>query len=82
MNPNYKEFRFPQIASIPWTKVFKPGANKASINFLSTLLVYNPKKRPNPLVALLDPYFDELRDQNARLPDGSKLNREIFEFTE
>jgi hypothetical protein len=42
MNPNYNEFRFPQINAIPWEKVFKPSTNPDAIKFVSSLLVYNP----------------------------------------
>jgi serine/threonine protein kinase len=70
MNPNYKEFRFPNIKPIPWNKVFKPNSNPEAVRFVSRLLVYNPRERPNPLEALEDKYFEELRNQNTRLPDG------------
>jgi glycogen synthase kinase 3 beta len=43
-------------------------------------LVYDPKARPKPLEALLDPYFNELRDQNTRLPTGQLLP-DLFGFT-
>ena len=49
---------------------------------MSNLLVYNPKKRPNPLVALQDRYFDELRDKNTRLPNGNYISSTLFEFTD
>jgi glycogen synthase kinase 3 beta len=62
MNPNYKEYRFPQIKPLPWEKVFRSRISKESILFVSRLLVYDPKLRPKPLDALLDPFFDELRD--------------------
>jgi hypothetical protein len=42
--------------------------------------VYDPKARPKPLEALLDPYFDELRDEATRLPNGGKL-MDLFNFT-
>ena len=74
MNPNYNEYRFPSITPIPWDKVFKPNTNPASIGFVSSLLIYNPKKRPNPLVALKNPYFDELRNFNTVLPNGAKID--------
>jgi glycogen synthase kinase 3 beta len=61
MNPNYKEYRFPQISTIAWDKVFKPNTNTLAIKFVSRLLQYDPSKRPNPLEALQDEYFDELR---------------------
>lgn len=61
MNPNYAEHRFPQISPIPWEKVFKPGTDPEAISFVSSLLQYDPKDRPNPLVALSNKYFDEIR---------------------
>ncbi|CAE5960497.1 unnamed protein product [Arabidopsis arenosa] len=45
MNPNYTEFKFPQIKPHPWHKV----------------------------EACIHPFFDELRDPNARLPNGRPL---------
>ena len=70
MNPNYKEYRFPQIKPIPWEKVFRSRTPKEAVDFISRLLVYDPKARPRPLEALLDPYFNELKDPNTRLPNG------------
>jgi glycogen synthase kinase 3 beta len=43
-------------------------------------LQYDPKGRPTPLSGLLDPYFDELRDPNTRLPNGQPLP-DLFNFT-
>jgi len=45
------------------------------------LLVYDPAARPKPLEALLDPYFNELRDPNTRLPTGQPLP-DLFNFTQ
>ena len=70
MNPNYKEYRFPQIAPIPWQKVFKPNTNIEAIKFVSKLLVYNPQLRPHPLEILQDNYFNELRNPGVKLPNG------------
>ena len=81
MNPHYEEHRFPQISAIPWDKVFKPNTSPDAIKFVSSLLVYNPKDRPNPLVALRDRYFDEIRDSSTRLPNGSAIPYEMFDFT-
>ena len=80
MNPNYKEYRFPQIRPLPWEKVFRSRTPKDSIDFVSKLLVYDPKARPTPLQALLDPYFDELKDPNTKLPTGQPLP-DLFNFT-
>ena len=81
MNPNYTEYRFPQIKPLPWEKVFRHRTPKDAIEFVARLLGYDPSKRPRPLVALLDPYFDELRDPNTRLPNGAPLPH-LFNFTE
>jgi len=80
MNPDYTEYRFPQIRPLPWEKVFRNRTPKEAIDFVSRLLTYDPQKRPRPLVALLDPYFDELRDPNTRLPNGQPLPH-LFNFT-
>mmetsp|Transcript_4665 Transcript_4665/g.7926 ORF Transcript_4665/g.7926 Transcript_4665/m.7926 type:complete len:245 (-) Transcript_4665:133-867(-) len=82
MNPHYKEFKFPQISPITWDKVFKPNTNPEAIKFVSRLLVYNPKERPNPLEALEDRYFDELRNPNTRMPNGAAVPRSLFIFTQ
>jgi glycogen synthase kinase 3 beta len=80
MNPDYNEYRFPQIKPLPWEKVFRSRTPREAINFVSRLLTYDPSARPTPLGALLDPYFDELRDQNTRLPNGQQLP-DLFGFT-
>jgi len=80
MNPDYKEYRFPQIKPLPWEKVFRSRTPKEAIDFVSRLLVYDPNQRPRPLASLLDPYFNELRDPNTRLPNGQPLP-DLFNFT-
>lgn len=81
MNPNYKEYRFPQIKPLPWDKVFRSRTPKEAVDFVAKLLVYDPKARPKPLEALLDSYFNELRDPNTRLPNGHPLPVDLFRFT-
>ena len=81
MNPEYTEYRFPQIKPLPWEKVFRHRTPREAIDFVARLLGYDPSKRPRPLEALLDPYFDELRDQNTRLPNGQPMP-DLFGFTE
>jgi len=80
MNPDYKEYRFPQIKPLPWDKVFRSRTPKEAIDFVARLLSYDPAIRPRPLAALLDPYFNELRDPNTRLPNGQPLP-DLFNFT-
>ncbi|KAJ8287740.1 hypothetical protein COCON_G00003990 [Conger conger] len=66
MNPNYTEFKFPQIKAHPWTKVFKPrtppGGHRAVLS------------------ACAHPFFDELRQPGARLPSGRDLPL-LFNFS-
>jgi glycogen synthase kinase 3 beta len=81
MNPDYKEYKFPMIRPLPWEKVFRHRTPREAIDFVSRLLQYDPKARPTPLSALLDPYFDELRDPNTRLPNGQPLP-DLFNFTQ
>ncbi|XP_049606731.1 glycogen synthase kinase-3 beta isoform X1 [Syngnathus scovelli] len=73
MNPNYTEFKFPQIKAHPWTKVFKPRTPPEAIALCSRLLEYTPASRLSPLEACSHTFFDELRQPNARLPSGREL---------
>ena len=50
--------------------MFRHRTPKEAIDFVATLLSYDPKARPTPLGALLDPYFDELKLEDTRLPNG------------
>ncbi|XP_078592002.1 glycogen synthase kinase-3 beta-like isoform X11 [Branchiostoma floridae x Branchiostoma japonicum] len=80
MNPNYQEFKFPQIKPHPWNKVFRPRTPPEAINLCSRLLEYTPGARISPLEACTHPFFDELRDPNTRLPNGRELPP-LFNFT-
>ena len=80
MNPNYKEYKFPQIKPLPFSKVFKSRATEEAINVVAKLLVYNPKDRVTPIQALTDKFFDELKDKNTTLPNGKPLP-DLFNFT-
>jgi len=62
MNSEYKEFKFPLIDAVPWTKVFKQKVNdECTLQFIEKLLKYDPNLRMNAKDALADHYFDELR---------------------
>ena len=61
--------------------MFRHRTPREAIDFVARLLGYDPSKRPRPLEALLDPYFDELRDPETRLPNGAPLP-DLFKFTE
>lgn len=81
MNPNYTEFKFPQIKSHPWQKVFRQRTPEDAINLVSRLLEYTPCARITPLQACAHKFFDELRDPNTRLPNNRELPP-LFNFTE
>lgn len=80
MNPNYSEFKFPQIKAHPWNKVFRSRTPPEAIELLSKILVYNPERRLKPLEVLRMPFFDELREQGTRLPNGNPMP-DLFKFT-
>ncbi|KAM7497984.1 hypothetical protein LguiA_022398 [Lonicera macranthoides] len=73
MNPNYTDFRFPQIKAHPWHKVFHKRMPPEAIDLASRLLQYSPSLRCTALEACTHSFFDELRDPNAHLPNGRPL---------
>ncbi|KAK7335429.1 hypothetical protein VNO80_27269 [Phaseolus coccineus] len=79
MNPNYTDFRFPHIKAHPWHKVFHKRMPPEAIDLASRLLQYSPKLRYTAVEALAHPFFDELREPNARLPNG-RLLPPLFNF--
>ncbi|VDO07155.1 unnamed protein product [Rodentolepis nana] len=81
MNPDYREFKFPQIKAHPWPKVFRPQTSPDAIQLVSKLLDYTSSKRLKPLEACLHPFFDELRLEGTTLPDKTPLPP-LFNFSE
>ena len=73
MNPNYTQFKFPNIKPIQWAKVFRNKVPQTAIDLVSKLLIYKPTSRLHPFDALAHPFFDELRDPATRLPNGKPL---------
>ncbi|KAG5244610.1 shaggy-related protein kinase [Salix suchowensis] len=73
MNPNYTEYKFPQIKAHPWHKIFHKRMPPEAVDLVSRLLQYSPNLRCTALDALTHPFFEELRDQNTRLPNGRFL---------
>ncbi|XP_022999824.1 shaggy-related protein kinase theta-like [Cucurbita maxima] len=80
MNPNYTEFKFPQIKAHPWHKIFHMRMPAEAIDLVSRLLQYSPNLRFTALEACAHPFFDDLRDPNACLPNGHSLPP-LFNFT-
>jgi len=82
MNPNYTEFKFPQIKAHPWSKVFRNRTPREALDLIPHMLSYAPTERIHTLAACVHPFFDELRDPNTRLPNGMPLPEDLFMFTE
>eukprot|EP01135_Chromosphaera_perkinsii_P012408 Nk52_evm19s2657 gene=Nk52_evmTU19s2657 len=81
MNPNYTEFKFPQIRAHPWNKVFRSRTPSEALSSITKLLEYTPTKRPSPLEAMCHQFFDELRQPDLVLPNG-RAPPELFDFTD
>nr|KAJ0220287.1 hypothetical protein LSAT_V11C200083850 [Lactuca sativa]KAJ0221450.1 hypothetical protein LSAT_V11C200083870 [Lactuca sativa] len=73
MNPNYTEFKFPQIKAHPWHKIFHKRTPPEAVDLVSRLLQYSPNLRCTALEACIHPFFNELRDPSTRLPNGRPL---------
>jgi serine/threonine protein kinase len=50
------------------------------LDFIGSLLDYDPSKRADPLQILTHPFFDELRESRCTLPDGKSLPP-LFNFS-
>ncbi|GAU89015.1 hypothetical protein RvY_01614 [Ramazzottius varieornatus] len=81
MNPNYTEFKFPQIKPHPWSKVFRPRTGNDALELIARLLEYTPSARLTPLQACAHHFFDELRVPDGKLPNGREMPP-LFNFTE
>ncbi|GKV13067.1 hypothetical protein SLEP1_g24139 [Rubroshorea leprosula] len=80
MNPNYTEFKFPQIKAHPWHKTFHKRMPPEAVDLVSRLLQYSPNLRCTALEACAHPFFDDLRNPNACLSSGRALPP-LFNFT-
>jgi glycogen synthase kinase 3 beta len=81
MNPNYTEFKFPQIKPHPWHKVFRSRTSPEAIDYVSKLLVYDPKTRPSGLQCCMASLFNELRDKMTRISNSKSLPDSLFAFS-
>ncbi|KAL6058645.1 Glycogen synthase kinase-3 beta [Balamuthia mandrillaris] len=81
MNKHYTDFKFPQIKSHSWDRVLPSGTPAEAVDLISNILQYDPSLRLRPLEVCAHPFFDELRDSNARLPNGKQLPSCLFQFT-
>ncbi|KAK4683957.1 hypothetical protein P7C73_g6251, partial [Tremellales sp. Uapishka_1] len=80
MNPNYMEHKFPQIKAHPFTKVFRPRTPADAISLITNLLEYTPTARLTAVEGLVHEFFDELRVEGSKLPNGKDMPA-LFNFT-
>nr|WPT08310.1 GIGK3 [Ganoderma lucidum] len=80
MNPNYMEHKFPQIKPHPFSKVFRPRTAPEAIDLVAKLLEYTPEARLSAVEAMCHPFFDELRQEGAKMPNGKEFPP-LFDFT-
>ena len=81
MNSNYIEFKFPQIKSCQWRKIFRNKTPEDAMDFIASTLAYTPSKRVPPLEGCAHPFFDELRVESTRLPNSGGPLPPLFDFT-
>ncbi len=80
MNKHYTDYRFPSVRPHPWTRVFRSRTPPDAVDFVQSILVYDPAARPSPAALLSHPFLNRLREQATTLPDGGPLPR-LFNFT-
>jgi glycogen synthase kinase 3 beta len=74
MNPNYTEYKFPQIKPSTWAKVFRNRYTvPEALELLTVTLDFTPVARLTAMEAMAHTFFDELRRPETRLPNGKEL---------
>jgi len=63
-----------------FVKVFRPRTSPEAIDLVSKLLEYTPGVRLSAVEAMVHPFFDELRVEGQRMPNGKDFPP-LFEFT-
>ena len=61
-------------------KVFRPRTPHEAIDLVSKLLEYTPGARLSAVEAMVHPFFDELKQEGARMPNGKDFPP-LFNFT-
>lgn len=81
MNSNYIDFKFPQIKCCQWRKIFRNKTPEDAMDFIASTLAYTPSKRIKPLEGCAHAFFDEIRQESSRLPNGGGALPPCFDFT-
>jgi serine/threonine protein kinase len=89
MNPNYQDFKFPNIQAHALSSVFPEGTNVHAVSLCEDLLRYGPERRSGAVEVLFCPFhLPVLSDKAYRMPEGSAalagqpLPAEFLAFTE
>jgi glycogen synthase kinase 3 beta len=61
-------------------QVFRPRTAPEAIDLVSKLLEYTPEVRLSAVEAMVHPFFDELRAEGAKMPNGKEFPP-LFDFT-
>ncbi|CAD5124138.1 unnamed protein product [Dimorphilus gyrociliatus] len=72
MNPEFRDFRFPQITPHPWKRVLLSDSTRTYseiVPFIENILVYPPNKRITAVEALGLPFFNSLGSQEMGDPN-------------
>jgi serine/threonine protein kinase len=81
MNPYNETYSFPYVKVLPLSKLLHNKAPPDAIDFISKLLVYDPRRRLTAHQAMMHPFFDTLRNQIVRMPRVETLP-ELFNFNQ
>jgi glycogen synthase kinase 3 beta len=60
--------------------VFRPRTSPEAIDLVSKLLEYTPEARLSSVEAMIHPFFDELRVEGAKMPNGKDFPL-LFDFS-
>lgn len=80
LNPAHSSFSFPSVPPVGLARLFRRHVPADAVDLLSKLLRYAPADRITPGAAMAHPFFDELRQADARLPSGRALP-ELFDLS-
>mmetsp|Transcript_103202 Transcript_103202/g.300993 ORF Transcript_103202/g.300993 Transcript_103202/m.300993 type:complete len:437 (-) Transcript_103202:108-1418(-) len=81
MNNKYQNFTYPNVPARGWGTVLRKNVGPDITALLAAFLEYDPEARIRPLEACAHRAFDDLRDEQARCPDGQPLPKDLFNYT-
>ncbi len=68
------------VGMLTVSQVFRPRTAPEAIDLVSKLLEYTPEVRLSAVEAMVHPFFDELRAEGAKMPNGKEFPP-LFDFT-